>query len=160
MLCISITDHREDTPISNTLYLIIIQIYYFIFAKYKNILMSPTLYFYALTIDKVTMIEKPSRRDLFLVYKDIVEKCDFSTEFIYYNFISFELKHKSEQFPEWVHLHTLVASHRPFVPYQEVKRTGYSVKFEKLKLNIDIVRWLSYIIKEKRDIYQPMDNHV
>lgn len=119
--------------------------------------MSYDAHFYALTIDKVSMDAEPTRKELWEVLLDIEEASEFEKDQFYSNFITFELKHKSAQCPNWVHLHTLVGSKRPFVPYQEVKRRGYSVKFEKLKTKKDVVRWCSYIMKNKRDLYQPDD---
>lgn len=108
-------------------------------------------YFYALTIDKATTDELPNKRDYIKEVKKLMIKIK-AYNICPYPVQCFEEKHKSIQFPKWLHYHTLLVSHSPFIPYFSSKIPNYSVKLEKLYTSYSVAVWCGYIMKQKVDV--------
>ncbi len=108
------------------------------------------MYFYFLTIDKVRLSGAPTKQELLLICKEIC--IDFNlTQVSPYPLCCFEWKNKGRKHGKYLHYHCMLQSSDKYINYYNIKKSGYSLKLEKLFYQIDIVRVAGYMVKLKVD---------
>lgn len=117
------------------------------------------MYYYFFTLDKVRLNGAPTKEELTEVYRDLYIRTGLKS----IRPIPVRCyESKAKGLINYLHYHELVVSHNCFIRYTSLKRKGYSVKLERLKTSIDVVRVAGYICKQKTDnvdikIFQPKE---
>ncbi len=107
-------------------------------------------YIYFLTIDRVKLGKPPSKRDIFEIRNSICRDAELKP-LTPYPVHCFEWKNKGTKNGRYLHYHTLLSSIKSFIPYKLIKRSGWSLKLEKMKSYMDVARTAGYINKLKKD---------
>ncbi len=105
--------------------------------------------FYAITIDKSTTERQPTHADYEKVIQSL-QKC-FGFKNIYNKVEAYEIKRKSQRYPNWIHYHALWFTDNIFIKYTDCKVKGYSIKVKYLSKSLDVARWAGYVVKNKTD---------
>ncbi len=109
------------------------------------------MYTYFLTIDKVNLSGKPTKKELIEIRNDICITSQL-TPSTPYQVHCFEYKNKGKKHGQYLHYYTLLLSNRSFIPFKEVHRKGYSNVLKKLNTCKDILNTAGYINKLKKDL--------
>ncbi len=108
-------------------------------------------YTYFLTIDKVKLSGKPSKKELKQIRNDICTNSQLWPSKPY-QVHCFEYKSKGKKEGKYLHYHCLLLSNRFFIPFKEVHRKGWSNVLKKLKTPMDVINTAGYIQKLKKDL--------
>ncbi len=107
--------------------------------------------YYFLTLDYANTSCGPPTKAM---YQDVLhfqyDKFKLSPSNLAYPLECYEHKHKSKEYPKWLHYHTIVKTFK-YIPYLKTKCPNWSIKYIRINTLEDMAAYAGYIQKDKLD---------